>query len=94
MSNNPPIETPQAATDILLSPCSRSECADIVHILLRQWQGQPTRYIEQVLELQRDKEAVIWGASERDGLQLSEEDTTATQPYTVGINSNNSVGMT
>ena len=94
MSNNPPIETPQAATDILLSPCSRSECADIVYILLRQWKGQPTRCIEQVLELQRDKEAVIWGASEHGGrLQLSEEDTTATQPYTVGINSNNSVGI-
>ena len=93
MSNNSLIKTPQAASDILLSPCSGRKCAGIVCILLHQWKGQPIRCIEKVLELHRHKEDVVWGACEHDGRQqLSVEDTTATQTYAIGINSNNSIG--
>ena len=48
----------------------------------------------QVLELKRDKEAILWGASERgSSLQPSEEDIPATHHCTIGINSNNSSGI-
>ena len=87
MSNNSLIKTPQAASDILLSPCSGSKCTGIVCILLHQWKGQPIRCVEKILELHHHNEDVIWGARrEHDGRpQLSVEDTTATQTY-VGIN--------
>jgi len=94
MSDYSLIKTPQAASDILLSPCSESKCAGIVCILLHQWKGQPIRCVEKILELHHHKEDVIWGAREHEGRpQLSVEDTTATQTY-VGINSNNNIGIT
>ena len=80
--NNSLIKTPQATSDILLSPCSGSKCAGIICIFLHQWKGQPIRCIEEILELHRHKEDIIWGACEHDGRpQLSVEDTTGTQTY-------------
>jgi len=94
MSNDSLIETPQAASDILLSPCSGSKCTGIICILLHQWKGQPIRCLEEILELHRHKEDIIWGACEHDGRpQLSVGDTTGTQTYAMGINSNNNVGI-
>jgi len=82
MFNNSLIKTPQATSDILLSPCSGSKCAGIICIFLHQWKGQPIRCIEEILELHRHKEDIIWGACEHDGRpQLSVEDTTGTQTY-------------
>ena len=94
MFNNSLIETPQATSDILLSPCSGSKCAGTICIFLHQWKGQPIRCIEEILKLYRHKEDIIWGACEHDGRpQLSVEDTTGTQTYAMGINSNNNVGI-
>ena len=82
MSNNSLIKTPQAVSDILLSPYSGSKCAGIICILLHQWKGQPIRCIKKVLELHRHKEDVIWGACEHDDRpQLPVEDTTGTRTY-------------
>jgi len=83
MFNNSLIKTPQATSDILLSPCSGSKCTGIMCIFLHQWKGQPIRCIEEILELHRHKEDIIWGAyCEHDGRpQLSVEDTTGTQTY-------------
>jgi len=94
VSNNSLIITPQAASDILLSPCSGSKCAGIICILLHQWKGQPIRCLEEILELHRHKEDIIWGACEHDGRsQLSVGDTTGTQTYAMGIDSNNNIGI-
>jgi len=48
----------------------------------------------QVTQSHRHKEHVIWGVCEHDGRpQLSVEDTTGTQTYAIGIDSNNSIGI-
>jgi len=94
MFNNSLIKTPQATSDTLLSPCSGSKCAGIICIFLHQWKGQPIRCIEEILELHRHKEDIIWGVCEHDGRpQLLVEDTTDTQTYAIGINSNNNIGI-
>ena len=54
----------------------------------------PSDVLKKILELHRHKEDIIWGACEHDGRpQLSVGDTTGTQTYAMGINSNNSVGV-
>jgi len=95
VSNNSLIRTPQAASDILLSPCSGSKCTGIICILLHQWKGQPIRCLGEILELHRHKEDIIWGACEHEGRpQLSVEDTTGTQTYVgINFNSNNNIGI-
>ena len=66
----------------------------VVCILLHQWKGQLIRCVEKILELHRHKEDVIWGAYEHDGRpQLLVENTTGTQTYAIGINSNNNIGI-